>query len=353
MLADLKSRINVDAEFQRGTVWTRPQQALLIDSILRGFDIPKLYFRKLPDGRPHLFDVIDGKQRLMAIWSFLNDELPLRRAGDPFDGLGDVAGKTWSQLPAEAKDRLQFASLTVSKLEDASEEQVRELFLRLQEGEPLRASEKRNAIKGPVRDFVADNLACHDLWPKTKIRGHRHGWDEHGAIVLALARERGPTALKGADLQRLYETGDFDPNGPAACLAERLLAFLEEVEDGSEEPVFRTRWALVDACVVVMRFWEENRAAPPPKVGEFLCAFDVERRQVGEAVRNLQTEVLELSRREMKEESEIYLPEVARDMLEYYLAFSREGASEGNVVTRATVMYERLVSFLDADSGRV
>ena len=63
-----------------------------------------------------------------------------------------------------------------------------------------------------------------------------------------------------------------------------------------------------------MRFWEENRAAPPPKVGEFLCAFDVERRQVGEAVRNLQTEVLELSRREMKEESEIYLPEVARDI---------------------------------------
>ena len=49
----------------------------------------------------------------------------------------------------------------------------------------------------------------------------------------------GRLPLRGADLQRLYETGDFDPNGPAACLAERLLAFLEEVEDGSEEPVFR------------------------------------------------------------------------------------------------------------------
>ena len=36
MLADFERRINVDAEYQRGKVWSRPQQALLIDSILRG-----------------------------------------------------------------------------------------------------------------------------------------------------------------------------------------------------------------------------------------------------------------------------------------------------------------------------
>ena len=69
MLADFQSRINVDAEYQRGKVWSQPQQALLIDSVMRGFDIPKIFLRKLPDGNPYLFDVIDGKQRLTAIWS--------------------------------------------------------------------------------------------------------------------------------------------------------------------------------------------------------------------------------------------------------------------------------------------
>ena len=63
MLADFESRINVEAEYQRGKVWSQPQQALLIDSILRGFDIPKIFLRKRPDGSSYLFDVIDGKQR--------------------------------------------------------------------------------------------------------------------------------------------------------------------------------------------------------------------------------------------------------------------------------------------------
>ena len=41
MLADFRSRINVEAEYQRAPVWSQPQQALLIDSIMRGFEIPK------------------------------------------------------------------------------------------------------------------------------------------------------------------------------------------------------------------------------------------------------------------------------------------------------------------------
>ena len=215
MLADFRSRINVEAEYQRGAVWSQPQQALLIDSILRGFDIPKIFLRKLPDGSPHLFDVVDGKQRLTAIWKFVADELYLLR-GDPFPELGVLGGKRWSQLPDKARDRLQFTSVTVSKIEDATDEEIRELFLRLQKGNPLNAAEKRNAVAGPVRDFVADKLTRHPLWPKTAIRQSRFGWHEHSAIVLELARKGGPAALKGADLHKLYEEEDFDSSDPDA-----------------------------------------------------------------------------------------------------------------------------------------
>lgn len=68
MLIDLENRINVDAEYQRGKVWSEPQQALLIDSLLRNFDIPKIFLRKRSGESKYLFDVIDGKQRLTAIW---------------------------------------------------------------------------------------------------------------------------------------------------------------------------------------------------------------------------------------------------------------------------------------------
>ena len=165
MLVDLQDRINTDAEYQRGKVWSRPQQALLIDSILRGFDIPKIYVRKLPPGGNHLFDVIDGKQRLTAIWRFVSDDFSLSRNAECFPDLGNLSGKRWSQLPASAKDVLQFASVTVSAIENATDENIHELFLRLQKGEPLRSAEKRNAMAGPVRDFVVDRMAKHPCGP--------------------------------------------------------------------------------------------------------------------------------------------------------------------------------------------
>ena len=343
MLADLKPRISVDAEYQRSTVWSRAQQALLIDSILRGFDVPKIYLRKLPDGSPHLFDVVDGKQRLTAIWSFLEDDLPLLRTAEGFAELGDLGGRSWSELPDSAQDRLQFSSITVSKLENASDDDIRELFLRLQKGEPLKAAERRNAIAGPIRDFVANTLALHSFWPKSGIREARLGWHEHSAIVLALALQDGPTGVKGADLQQLYSDQDFDPGGAAADRAVRVLSTLDRLEDATGEVLVRNRWAVVDLAVVVMRLDREDRPIDSEGLAVFFQEFEAERLRVGRELRNLQTEVIELSTEESGNDLTIYLPSAAPDMLAYYLAFSREGASKESVVKRTDVMYERYV----------
>jgi len=136
MLADLRGRIHTDGEYQRGEVWSEPQQQLLIDSLLRGFDLPKIFLRKLPDGSPHLFDVVDGVQRLTAIWRFLDNEFPLPKSYT-YPDLGHVGGRRWAETPQDSMDRLRFAKITVTELETDSEDDIRELFQRLQKGEPL------------------------------------------------------------------------------------------------------------------------------------------------------------------------------------------------------------------------
>ena len=346
MLADFQGRINVEAEFQRAKVWSQAQQALLIDSVIRGFDIPKIFLRKLPDGSAHLFDVIDGKQRLTAIWGFLANEFPLLTKCAPFPELGDLGGSRWSELPDNARDRLQFANMTVSKIEDATSDEIGELFLRLQKGEPLRAAERRNALAGPVRDFVANTLACHTLWPKTGIRQSRRGWDEHSAIILALARSGGPTGLKGADLQQLYEADDFDPQGPDALRAKDLLDTLEKIIDAGQENL-RTRWGIVDLSITLNRLRSENLDVSPVQVMSFFEGFEAERRRVSQTLSDLQTEVIELSVDEDYLANEVELPQIPRDMFEYYMAFSREGASKENIEKRSAIMYQRLLGFLD------
>ena len=240
MLADLRGRINTDAEYQRGEVWSQPQQQLLIDSILQGFDLPKIFLRKLSDGTAKLFDVVDGVQRLTSIWRFLADEFPLPKAYS-YPDLEPVSGKYWSDLSQDAKDRLAFAKVTVTELEDADDDDIRELFRRLQQGEPLNAAERRNALSGPVRDFVAVSLSCHPLWADTGLNQKRFGWHELSAIVLALVQAEGATGLKGADLFALYEDESFDPEG---AVANRTSQYLERLSAIAriERGTIRTRW---------------------------------------------------------------------------------------------------------------
>lgn len=346
MLTDFESRINVDAEYQRGKVWSRPQQALLIDSILRGFDIPKIFLRKLPDGSEYLFDVIDGKQRLTAIWRFASDDFRLLRKIDPFPGIGDLGGKCWSELPNNAKDRLQFANITVSKIEDASRDEIHELFLRLQRGEPLNAAERRNAMSGPVRDFVANELAEHPVWTETGLRAARFGLHEHSAIVLALVSKNGPTGLKGADLQQLYEDSEFDPDGEIASQTIQLLNDLGDVAKLNPGYI-RTRWGLVDLFVVLMILREEGQVVSPDQIMNFFQEFEEERRTVGAKLGDLQTKLVELSVDDPPPaEVQLELPEISSQMLSYYLAFAREGANEENVATRTAIMYQSLLEFL-------
>ncbi len=61
-------------EWQRGEVWDTEKKQELIDSILRGWRLPKFYFVKVSE---ETFQVVDGQQRLAAIFEFFANELPL------------------------------------------------------------------------------------------------------------------------------------------------------------------------------------------------------------------------------------------------------------------------------------
>ena len=356
MLADFENRIDVDAEFQRAVVWSTAQQALLIDSILRGFDIPKIFLRKLPDGSPHLFEVIDGKQRLTAIWRFVSNQFHLLKTVEPFPDLGDLRGLHWSELPDNAKDRLQFANITVSKIEAEQSDEIRELFLRLQRGEPLRTAERRNAIAGPVRDFVAEQLVLHPIWELTGIKAARFGREEHAAIILMLVLNDGPTSLKGADLLELYGTQDFDPDGQDAQRTVALMDTLAQVA-AVDRGAIRTRWGIVDLSLSLMRFKAHGPEVRPDAVMRFFKQFESQRRAVSAALSDLQTKLVEdlqivsdTDENLIGDETSSWT-EIPPDMLTYHLAFAREGASKENVNTRSRIMYDRLLAFLTENEG--
>src|SRR4051812_31478322 len=74
-----REKVFMEPDYQRqSNVWSEEKKQLLIDSIINWFDIPKLYFHEFPESKliekkKRKYAVVDGKQRLLAIWGFINN----------------------------------------------------------------------------------------------------------------------------------------------------------------------------------------------------------------------------------------------------------------------------------------
>ena len=89
--------LEVDPEYQRGPVWTRIQKQYFVDSILRGYHIPLIYmhFKKGNEvGGLQVGDrlyIIDGQQRVRALYEFSEGAFPLLDPRDPPGAFPEVA----------------------------------------------------------------------------------------------------------------------------------------------------------------------------------------------------------------------------------------------------------------------
>jgi hypothetical protein len=223
----IRQRIDTNPDFQRPAVWTVAQKRLLIDTILRKYDIPKMYWRKVGD-KPERYDVVDGQQRLRAVWSFVDGEFVLDPNADPIDGVA-ISGCNYEGLPDDLKIQFALYTVDVVVLEDTDEDEVREMFLRLQNGTSLKAQEKRNAMPGQMREFVKD-LTQHAFFERVHFGNSRYAFDHVAAQLVCMELAGGPTNVKDGDLNRMYRANaQFDVNGKVAKSVRRTMDTLANV----------------------------------------------------------------------------------------------------------------------------
>ncbi|MFD7418861.1 DUF262 domain-containing protein [Streptomyces californicus] len=155
----------VNRNYQRKLVWGVDEKVHLIDSILKGFPIPLFLLAETVDGN---FEIIDGMQRLDAIFGFIEHKYAIPR-GDKrefFDLQEFSRARQFSEAEAferapedvdlisatECADLLDY-QLAVTIFDSKEETQVTEVFRRINSGgRQLSAQEKRQA--GVVSDFV-------------------------------------------------------------------------------------------------------------------------------------------------------------------------------------------------------
>ncbi len=150
-------------DFQREPkLWKIRDKQLLIDSIFNDIDIPKLYFSKI--GKEE-YEVIDGQQRLWAIWEFIDNEYDCK-----------LNSKSYKFRDLNNDIELQFLNyeIQIVEIKGATKDYLRELFLRLQLGLLLITGEKLHAKVGYMKDFVFNEMNSHKFIQLIKIPNHRY-----------------------------------------------------------------------------------------------------------------------------------------------------------------------------------
>lgn len=214
LLFSERPEINMSPEYQRmGGVWTTEKRRLLIDSILNDYDLPKIYFHALsPEEMSETgfrFAVIDGRQRLEAIWGFMDGAFTLATdfeyQRDPQLNLG---GLSYEDIAKQhPKIRVKFDSfvlpvVTVS-IQGNDIDLIEDMFSRLNEAVPLNAAEKRNAIGGDVVRAIAD-VSHHSFFTsRVKFRNNRYQHREAAARFL-LVEDSLKTSGQIVDTKKVY-----------------------------------------------------------------------------------------------------------------------------------------------------
>lgn len=157
--------IDLFPHYQRRDRWNSEKQSALIESFLLNVPIPPVYLSEDNYGE---YSVIDGKQRITAIYEFLNGNLKLKNLKEfsTLDGYG------FNDLPEQLRRALTIRPYirVITLLKQSDPEIKYEVFLRLNTGgEKLRPQEIRNvAYSGSLNDLLFE-LAEHPFL-KTSLK---------------------------------------------------------------------------------------------------------------------------------------------------------------------------------------
>lgn len=157
-----KEQVSFDCAVQRNPVWDAARKSLLIHSMIEGYPIPPFYFARRNDGK---YDALDGQQRSLAIKGYLDGEFPLSEDTPPVTDENGypvaVTGMVFSELPEWAQDNIKDYSLTIYYFEGITEEEIAELFFRINNGKPLTSVELTRVKAKSILKF--QEIAKHEM----------------------------------------------------------------------------------------------------------------------------------------------------------------------------------------------
>jgi hypothetical protein len=150
-------------EFQRRLIWTRDDKNKFLDSVLRGYPFPEIYFA---DGDVDLETgqgtqlLVDGQQRVTTLIQYFSNDPDLRLTTVP----------SYRELSEEEKKAFLQYDVAVRDLGGIGKEEIVEVFKRINATKySLLDIEINNAVYAGALKSYAESLADNDLFKSHSV----------------------------------------------------------------------------------------------------------------------------------------------------------------------------------------
>lgn len=150
-----RKEIAPNPDYQRSDkVWPPAARSFLIETILLGYPIPKvfLYLKTDVKSKKTIKEIVDGQQRSRAIYDFFTGKLALSRNSE----IEGARGRKYEELDEELKGKFLNYAISADLFVSVSPAEIRQAFRRLNSYTvPLNPEELRHAeYQGELKWFV-------------------------------------------------------------------------------------------------------------------------------------------------------------------------------------------------------
>lgn len=147
-----KKQLILDPDFQRLGVWKPKQRSELIESVIMGIPLPLIYLAENEDGT---LVVVDGRQRLSALFDFLDNKYQLTG----LNIIKDLNRRNFANIDTKYQSKLEDYQIIFHKIQPPTGERVKfDIFDRVNRGGTrLNNQEMRNSLyQGKSTKFIKD-----------------------------------------------------------------------------------------------------------------------------------------------------------------------------------------------------
>ena len=225
--------IKFDNAVQRGYEWDKKRASLLVHSALSGYPIPPFYAIKGEDGK---YDMLDGKQRMTSLKQFYDNEFALVDVPGIDGEIGgvpailDINGMKYEDLDDDVRDNLDSTMLTVYYFDEITEDEIAEMFFRLNNGKAVNSS-VTTRVKAKSKAIIKE-LGQHELFQMALTKKALESYANEDIVIKAAYMLDGADNLETKNVRQWVSETEIEK--PFAldltCVFERIKVAAEKIE---------------------------------------------------------------------------------------------------------------------------